>query len=175
MKHLDDGDEFRLRFSTQRPVPRKSGLLRYRTHSTRPGNRADGDGDSRCVFGFECFIELGGDHLGTVEIFGCIERLCFGHISPEPTREFIRALLEVGIRSVCATRSFCQREAFAPMDSGRRFRDLPDTPIGKWPITACSAAPPPAAPASVRSSPVAPTSSGARATSRSFRRTRGPR
>ena len=54
-----------------------------RTHSTRPGNCANGDSDGRWVFGFECFVEVGCDHLGTVEIFGCIERFCLGHFQSQ--------------------------------------------------------------------------------------------
>jgi hypothetical protein len=59
MKHLDDGAKLRLRFSSQCPVqilPRESGFFRHRAHAARAGNRADGDSDGRCVFGFEASL-----------------------------------------------------------------------------------------------------------------------
>src|SRR3954451_24166773 len=84
MKHLDHGTEFRPRLSAQCPVQilaRESGFFRYRAHSSRAGDRAYRNGDGRCVLGLESFVDVGGDHLRTVEIFGCIEGFCFGYLS----------------------------------------------------------------------------------------------
>jgi len=171
VKHFDDGAKLGFRFSAQCPVQilsGESGFFSHRAHSASAGHRADGNSDGRCIFGFECFVEVSCDHLGTVEIFGCIKRFSLGHFSspthsrsnvPEPIGEFVRSLDRQRC-SLCATNR--QRElrsppARAPRNDGRARDRSPH--------------PPPAATASARSSPVEAMSWAGLATSRSYRQT----
>lgn len=67
--------------SARHKFSRESPAFSATAHPARAGNRTDRDRDGGCVLGFECLIEVSRNHLGTVEIFGCVERLCFGHFS----------------------------------------------------------------------------------------------
>ena len=130
VKHFDDGAKLGFRFSAQCPVQilsGESGFFSHRAHSASAGHRADGNSDGRCIFGFECFVEVSCDHLGTVEIFGCIKRFPLAISVRQLTRArmFLSQLENSCVLSIVSVVAYALQTVNE--SSARRLRGHPGT------------------------------------------------